>query len=250
MRKMIINLKLTMESGQPPNFIWSKDGDKYFRYIGGEKCYIWEDNGLRCTEGFEDYVLKLLRGSDDLNAVYKKISTDAVTKQAIKKYSGLRVTLSDPWETLVCFICSVNNNIPRIRRNVQSLMREGRVLTPEEILRADLSRCCLGFREKFLRETAELALSYDLEKIGKTDYKTAKQVLMELPGVGAKVADCALLYGYGVLQAFPIDVWIQRAMEKYYRKKKPAEIRKFAEERWGSCAGYANTYLYAAVRGI
>ncbi|MBI5253484.1 MAG: hypothetical protein HY930_03690 [Euryarchaeota archaeon] len=239
-----------MESGQPPNFIWNKEGNKYFRYIDGEKCYIWYDNNLRCTEGFEEHVLKLLRAGDDLNKIYKKISTDAAIKRAIKNYRGLRVTLSDPWETLVCFICSINNNIPRIRKNVQSLMREGRVLTPEEILKADLSKCSLGFREKFLKETAELVLSHDFKKIGETDYKTAKQTLMEFPGVGEKVADCVLLYGYGFLQAFPIDVWIQRAMEKYYRKKKPAEIRKFAEERWGSCAGYANTYLYAAVRGI
>lgn len=246
---MILNLRLTMESGQPPKFIWSREGSKYFRYVGGEKCYIWYDNNLRCTKGFEEYVLNLLRAGDDLNKIYEKISTDAAIKRAIKNYHGLRVTLSDPWETLVSFICSINNNIPRIRKNVQSLMKDGRVLTPEEMLRADLSRCSLGFREKFLKETAGLMYSYDLGKIGKLDYETAKKTLMELPGVGAKVADCVLLYGYGFLQAFPVDVWIQRAMEKYYRKKKPAEIRKFAGERWGSCAGYANTYLYAAVRG-
>ncbi len=247
---MIINLRLTMESGQPPNFIWSKEGNKYSRYIGGEKCYIWEDNGLRCSEGFEEHVLRLLRAGDDLNKIYKKISTDAALKRAIKNYQGLRVTLSEPWETMTCFICSINNNIPRIRKNVQSLMKEGRILTPEEILRADLRNCKLGFRERFLKETAELMSSYDFEKIVKMDYENAKQALMEFPGVGAKVADCVLLYGYGFLQAFPIDVWIRRAMEKYYRKKKPAEIRKFAEQRWSKYAGYANTYLYAAVRGI
>ncbi|MEW6329265.1 MAG: DNA glycosylase [Candidatus Micrarchaeota archaeon] len=250
---MLLNLHLTMSSGQPPEFVWTlAKGERYFRYLNGKKIYIWQQNGkLLCTRGFEKYAENLLRAEDDLSAIYRMISTDAVMGRALEKYRGLRLTRSDPWETLVCFICSINSNIPRIRKNVQSLMRDGEILSPEEMARGDLSACRLGYRCEYLQETARLvSSSFDLEKIGRMDYEDAREALMELPGVGPKVAECVLLFGYGFLEAFPVDVWIARAMEKYYRRKTQKEIREFARERWGEYAGYAQQYLFCYARGV
>jgi N-glycosylase/DNA lyase len=245
---MPLDLDRTLRSGQPSHFLWTKEGDRYYRWIGGERCEIWvEDGTLRQTEGFEAYVQTFLRTSDDLEKVYEHLAPDPILRDAISSQRGLRLTLNDPWETMLCFLCSIHNNLPRIRRNVQSLMPEGRTLSPEELLRTDLGPMRLGFRERYLREAAERAVGLDLDSLGREGYEETKEALLEFPGVGPKVADCILLFGYGFLEAFPVDVWIQRAMEAYYRKR-PWEIGDFARERWGKYAGYAGQYLYGHAR--
>lgn len=238
-----------MESGQPPQFLWKREGFRYCRYIDGKKCCLWHDGKLRCTPGHEGYIRELLRAGDDLEAIYGEISTDPVMKRAVEKYRGLRVTKNEPWETLVSFVCSINNNIPRICRNVQSLMVNGRVMSPGELLTKDLVECRLGFRVRFLKEIARMMPSYDLDKIARMGYEEAKATLMEFPGVGDKVSECVLLFGYGFLEAFPVDVWIARAMETYYGVP-GKKAREYARERWGPLAGYAQQYLYCAVRGV
>lgn len=249
-RKVLINLRLTMESGQPTQFLWMREGNRYYRFFGGGRCYIWEERGLHYTQGFKEYIEELFRVQDDLEGIYRTIGSDDVMKAAIQRYRGLRITKNDPWETIVSFVCSINNNIPRICRNVQSLVRKGKVMSPEEILRTDLKECRLGYREEYLYRLAEMMPSYDLDKIGRMSYEDAKHGLMELPGVGGKVADCVLLFGYGFLEAFPVDVWIKKAMKEYYGISRSGEINRCAEEQWGNYAGYAQQYLYCAIRGL
>ncbi len=248
--ELLINLKLTMESGQPPQFIWNKEGGHYYRFFDGVKCVLFQENKLNYTPIFKDYIMEFLRSDDDLNKIYKKISTDTILKKSIKIYNGLRITKNDPWETLVSFVCSINNNIPRISKNVQSLMINGKILSPEQILKTDLRPLKLGYREKFLYKIGEMMPSYDLSTLGEMDYQEAKSTLMEFPGVGNKVSDCILLFGYGFLEAFPLDVWMQRAMKKYYGISKPKEIDNYAKKKWGEYAGYAQQYLYCAIRGV
>ncbi len=246
---MLLDLRLTMESGQPPQFLWKREGSKYFRYINEKKCYLWQDKELHHTPGYDGYINEFLRAQDDLEEIYGKIATDPVMKRAVEKYRGLRITKNDPWETLVSFVCSINNNIPRICKNVQSLMHKGRILSPEELLSRDLEACRLGFRARFLKEIAEMMPSYDLTKIGRMDYEDAKAILMEFPGVGDKVSECILLFGYGFLEAFPVDVWIARAMERYYGVS-GKNAREYARKRWGPLAGYAQQYLYCHIREV
>ncbi len=248
--KVLVDLRLTMESGQPSQFLWKKDGKRYYRYVGGEKCHLWQEEDLHYTPGFGEYIIELLRAEDDLERIYREISTDDVMRRAIDRYRGLRITKNDPWETLVSFVCSINNNIPRICRNVQSLIHRGRILSPEELLVMDLKPCKLGFREGFLSRIAEMMPSYDLDKIGRMSYEDAKDTLMEFPGVGDKVSDCVLLFGYGFLEAFPIDVWMRRAMKEYYGTSKPREMKTYAAKKWGPYAGYAQQYLYCVIRGL
>ena len=248
--ELLINLKLTMESGQPPQFIWNKEDEHYFRYINGVKCILFQDNELNYTPIFKDYIMEFLRSNDDLYKIYKKIATDKILKKSIKIYNGLRITKNDPWETLVSFVCSINNNIPRISKNVQSLMINGEIISPEQILKTDLRPFKLGYRRNFLKKIGEMMPSYNLSTIGKMDYPEAKSTLMEFPGVGNKVSDCILLFGYGFLEAFPLDVWMQRAMKKYYGISKPNEMNDYAKKNWGKYAGYAQQYLYCAIRGV
>jgi N-glycosylase/DNA lyase len=249
--RALINLKLTMESGQPPEFLWNKDGERYWRELGdGSCCYLWQrDEELLYQGCTESYVREFLRLDDNLEEIYAVISAeDEVMTRAIERFRGLRITKNDPWETLVAFICSINNNIPRIRRNVQCLLSGGCVLPPEQLAAADLTRAKLGFRESYLKATAERVANMDFEALGKLNYTEAKQELMKLQGVGEKVADCVLLFGFGYLEAFPVDVWIARAMRAYYGIDKIKEMRRFARERWHPYEGYAQQYLYMLVR--
>ncbi len=251
---MLINLGLTMRSGQTPEFVWNENGGKFSRLVGGKLCEIFQDGELRFTKGFEDYAMKLLRNDDDLEKIYGKINTDKTMEDAIKKYRGLRITKSDPWETTVSFICSVNNNIKRIRKNVQSLMIDGNVMKPREILNADIRYARLGFREKFLKKTSEAIVGgHSMDDIKNMKYGEALEHLTKLHGIGDKVANCVLLFGYGFLESFPIDTWIRRTMvENYFvgKKTNDKKIREFAQERWGKYAGYANQYLFCYARQL
>ncbi len=251
---MLLDLNLTMKSGQTPEFVWDDDNGKYSRLVGGRLCEIWYDDRLRFTPGFEDYVMEFLRKGDDLEKIYEKINTDEVMGKAIRKYRGLRITKNDPWETTLSFICSAANNIKRIRKNVQSLMINGRVMTPEEILKTDISSARLGFRQKLLKKTAGMIVNgHSLEEIKKMNYGEAVEHLIKLHGVGNKVANCVLLFGYGFLESFPIDTWIRKIMiENYFDGKKTSDkkINEFAVGRWGKYAGYANQYLFCYARKL
>ncbi|MBI3413667.1 MAG: DNA-3-methyladenine glycosylase 2 family protein [Candidatus Aenigmarchaeota archaeon] len=251
---VLLNLGLTMKSGQTPEFLWNCEEGRFSRLIGGRLCEIWHDGELKFTHGFESRVMELLRKDDDLERIYKRINTDGLMGEAIKNYRGLRITKSDPWETTLSFICSINNNIKRIRKNVQSLTVNGAVMTPEEILNTDISFARLGFRQKFLKKTAEMIIGgHSISEVNKMKYEEAVEHLTKLHGIGDKVANCVLLFGYGFLESFPIDTWIRKIMtENYFDCKKTSDrkIREFAQERWGKYAGYANQYLFCYSRGL
>jgi N-glycosylase/DNA lyase len=128
----------------------------------------------------------------------------------------------------------------------------------------ELMACGLGYRAKYVSETAKLVNedTFDLERLKKTAYEVAKKELINLPGVGPKVTDCVLLFSLEKLEAFPVDVWIRRAVLKYYAKHFPNEFVKrisaqeslssseygkmssFGREYFGKYAGYAQEYLY------
>ncbi len=245
---MLLNLRLTMESGQPPEFLWQRRGSRYFRMLE-TRAELWQEGGkLRYSGCSHEYVRRMLRLGDELEEIYGVLCRDEVLSRAVRSFRGLRLTLSDPWETLVAFLCSVNSNIPRIKRCVQAIMgmAGGRMPAPEVLVEAELKHARLGFREKFIRRSAAMVAEGALYGIEKLDFQEAKRELMNLPGVGEKVAECVLLFGYGFLEAFPVDVWIARAMRHYFGVA-PRRIASFAE-RWEPYQGYAQQYLYMLAR--
>ncbi len=195
-----------------------------------------------------------------MKKIYSNISTDNFMESAIREYSGMRVTLNDPWETTVCFILSQYNNMKRIRKITMSLKQkygeraiDGSVKFPtilslNKAKEEDLKECGMGFRAKYILAAAEFCKNnIDLYSLRGRGYDTIKANLMEIYGVGDKVADCIALMGYGELRAFPIDVWVKRTMEKVYfkgRDKKIPKLMDFAQEQWGEYRGYAQQYLF------
>ncbi len=209
-------------------------------------------------------VVKRFRLADDIDKVYDNIGTDKFMHAAISSYRGLRLTLNDPWETTLCFIISQYNNVKRIRGIVKGIVSrfgspisgpDGKVVgmrfpTSAELRGAtlkELESCGAGFRARYIKDAAEFCTyNMDLYKTS-TAYPKLRAQLMEMNGVGEKVADCIALMGYGKLEAFPVDVWVKRTMEKVYFKGKAmgnAEIREFASDLWGGYAGYAQQYLF------
>ncbi len=201
--------------------------------------------------------------NENLARIYDKIDTDPFISQAIAELHGLRVTKNDPWETTLCFVISQFNNIKRIRRIVRSLIDTfgeeveigGKTVRafplPGILANADVSSirgCGTGFRDRYVKRIAQqCSSSVDLAELYDLDYGKAKERLLALHGVGDKVADCILLFGYRKLEAFPIDTWVKRVVEaKYFggRRRSIRQIHRFAERRWEGLSGYANQYIF------
>lgn len=269
-----LNLRYTIESGQPLTFYSNLHvGSRIARlsYVT-EKGFIslkynkesgsisYSFTGEYSDSSASKEIKTRLSLGTDLRAVYEEIATDQFIAKAIAEFYGMRITRSEPWETTLCFVMSQFNNIKRIRRIVLNMISRfgedcGANLrlfpTPEAIASADISdirACGTGFRDRYIKHVAEqFSSSFDPERLYGMKYEAAKEKLMELDGVGDKVADCILLFGYNKFEAFPIDVWVKRVIESAYfkgRKRSVRQIHAFAEERWGSYRGYAQQYIF------
>ena len=168
----------------------------------------------------------------DLDTDYKKILssyTDKHLMTAIKEYDGIRILRQEPWEALCSFIISQNNNIPRIKGIIERLCdtfgdgEDGKKSFPtaaviSQLSVEDLSPIRAGFRAKYIIDAAEKVASgeIDIEKIYALTIDEGRDELIKIKGVGEKVAQCSLLYGFGKVDAFPVDVWVKRIMSELY----------------------------------
>ncbi|HEU5079282.1 MAG TPA: DNA glycosylase [Opitutaceae bacterium] len=187
--------------------------------------------------------------------------SDAHLRLCIEAFPGLGILRQPFGETLLCFLCSATKQIVQIKQMVQLLAeRHGAELVPgihrlptwQEIAAVSetaLRECLLGFRARYIHQTAQFLAQHDgwLEETAALPYAEAKARLCLLPGVGEKVADCVLLFGAGKLEAFPVDVWIIKTMERRYGldRWKPAQIAHFGRVHFGAGAGLAQQFLFA-----
>ena len=257
------DLRETLYSGQIFRFEEMDDG--FWVRVGSSILRI-EQHGDTLRYGGCDraYVRKYLALDEDLASLHSAIEDDEILRPTLHEFPGLRVLRQEPWECLVSFICSSASNIPRIKRKIDALCRlfgfpiefggyqslsfpRAGDLTDEAAMRRE----GLGYRARFLAELNEVAPSLDLESLRSASYDDAKSALVELPGVGEKIADCVLLFSLDFSEAFPVDVWIKRAVQDWYfggRKIPDRDIRQFASDRWGEHAGYAQQYIYHYAR--
>ena len=218
----------------------------------------------------EPLVRGYLRLNDDLEAIYDVIGRDERMRSAMSGYPGLRILRQEPWECLVSFICSANSNIPRISTNVEDMAKSfGRALefdgycrntfpSPDALAEAGeqaLRDLGLGFRAKYVAAAAKriAAGEIDLYSLREASYDDALESLISLAGIGDKVGNCILLFSLDKLEAFPVDVWIDRALREWYpevveQKLSRKAMRPWAQEYYGAYAGYANQYLFHSRR--
>lgn len=187
---------------------------------------------------------------------------DENMQKAIEYGKGIRILNQDPWEMLISYIISAANNIPRISKTIENLsMRYGKSIemngktyylfpTPEELSKAtmqDLRDCNLGFRDKYVYNATRMVLNgkINFKELEELKYEDAKKKLLQIPGVGAKVADCILLFSLHKMEAFPVDTWIKKVMnELYVDSTNITKINQYATEKFGKYAGIAQQYLF------
>jgi len=273
------DLAMTLNSGQV--FHWQKAGNGFIGAIGNNPLYV-EQRGqvlnARGTgeelDGFKPSSLPQLVSNyfaldHPLAQICASFPANPIMTAARDFCRGLRIIRQPKWECLATFICSSMKQVAHIRqisaalRNRFGDQREigGCVLhtfpSAQQIARASekqLRECALGYRARNLRATAQVVSSgqCNLEAWSALPDAELREHLCALPGVGAKIANCVMLFAYDRLRAFPIDVWIERVLRQHYfarRKKMTArQLRAFCETYFGEHAGYAQQYLFHHAR--
>ena len=214
-----------------------------------------------------------LRLDDDLPAIQGEIAFDANVAAQVARYPGLRLLRQEPWECLVAYICSANSNLETIHLNLErmsdafgepltltmpdgdgnAVIRRYTFPTPIDLAEAgeaELRRLKLGFRAPYVHRAAIAVAEkrLDLDYLITAPYPEVKAQLMALKGIGDKIADCIALMSLEKAQAFPIDVWVRRALAEWYfpGQKTPSNrvLLEWAQDYFGQYAGYANQYLF------
>ena len=262
-----IDLRLClMDSAQCFHFDAQENG--FAGVVCGKPVLLWqEDGGVYARSDMDAAELRRFLDLDrDYGALAREFVHIPAAERAIALYPGLRVLNQDPWEALLAFILSANNNVRRILSLVEALCGalgdeaalDGRALrgfpSPEKLAGCDeslLRGLGVGYRAPYLIGTARAVLDgFPLWQLKDMDYFEAHRLLTSLPGVGDKVADCVLLFGCGQTSAFPVDVWVEKLLKSWFgvcgcsRRKLMLQSR----ELLGPNAGLLQQFLFHAAR--
>ncbi len=281
------NPKHIFECGQA--FRWNLEEDGSYTTIAyGKAINVKKENNdiILSNTNMEDFnniwyhYFDLARDYDEIK---KELSKDPILAEAIKFGEGIRILNQEPFEMVISFITSANNQIPRIKKSIELMSKhygekigsEGAQQqghrrfswskteyysfpTAESLSKAkpeDLKEICkVGFRAERIVETARIIArgELDLNSIYNLNRDEGKELLMTLPGVGPKVSDCILLFAFNKDEAFPVDVWVKRVMEHFYLKEDTNVklIGAHGARIFGSLAGFAQQYLFYYAREL
>ena len=262
------DLEATLGCGQV--FHWVREGAGWLGAVGGAALYVEQrGGGLLVPAGMEERAARYLALDHPLAEMCATFPDDPAMAEAARFCCGMRIVRQPAWECVATFITSSMKQVAHIAQISHTLRRRfgvrlewnGREVfdypVPEALARlseADLRACALGFRAKNLLGAARMIAGgeVDLAQVAEMDDAAARAELCRLPGVGEKVANCALLFGFGRLRAFPIDVWIERVLRALYFKRKrkvtAQRLREFSADHFGPFGGYAQQYLFHHAR--
>jgi len=269
-----INIRETINSGQI--FLWENYGNEWF-VLDGDDIIMGKQTPFEMLT-FSKRVKNFFRQDDNYVKILKEITKDKIVKKTSRYYPGLRITRQDPFQCCISFIVSSNSNIPNIRMRLQKLCRKFGTKVrfqkrdfflfpePKRLARAtlqELKECKLGYRSKYVLDTSRAIASgeIDLDELKKIKYEQAKESLLKLPGIGDKVADCIMLFSLEKLDAFPLDTWMLKILQKYYSdkfcidkktisKKRYEDVHQNVLEHFGRYAGYSQQFLYKMERDL
>jgi N-glycosylase/DNA lyase len=297
------NPEITINSGQM--FLWEKlDGTWYGTYgdhilkLSSDHSASFNNDPVKTDTRlsivqkirFESYPemhnwpTRVFRLDDDISKILSDISTDALMEKTIRKGYGLRIMRQEPCQCIVSFVCSSNTNIVMIRKMLKNLSKKfGRKLNLDgrnfftfpsikSLDKADINEirsCGVGYRAKAIKAVAKSIVEHEIEfsVLSNVSYYEAKSALLKIYGIGNKIADCILLFSLDKLEAFPIDIWIARALERHYKQVyctndssinlQPDRglsqfqyqyISEKMRQYFGKYSGYAQQYLYYYMR--
>ncbi len=261
-------IKPTLDCGQA--FRWNENElGQMVGVVGNRALTVYKmENDIvlsGCTkadyEGFWENYFDL--GFDYKGLIESYKGDERIYKGAHYAY-GLRMLKQEPFETLISFIISANNNVKRIKGIIERICQKyGEKIGDnlysfpsaqmlKDVTVEDFASLGAGYRAKYLQGTIKsINDGYDLLSLNDLDYLSAKKEIQKLKGIGPKVADCILLYAYKYRSAFPVDVWMKRIMENFYFDKKEMSkkaIEDYAMENFGDNAGVLQLFLFNYAR--
>ena len=248
-------------------FQWTEEEGGFCARIAGKNVCVWNgSDGIWGAGTDAAFLRRYLDLDTDYASALSEYMWHPQCREAVQTFHGIRVLRQDPWETLLSFILSANNNVNRIRKLTFALMSTygekvvfcGREVCgfpqPEALLAAGedgLRRLGTGYRAPYLMGTARMiADGFPLYALEEMPYEDAHAALLKLPGVGDKVADCVLLFGCGHREAFPVDVWVERLMGAWFgmEEKNRWALGEKSRRLLGKNAGLLQQFLFHAAR--
>lgn len=254
------SLEHTIENGQ--FFTYEKENNYYYITHKDIIFKVKQEKNILVYDNIKEKDLINFFNLDlDLKDALKEID-DKHLLLALEKYWGLRLINQDLWQTIISFICSSASNIPKIKTNLKLISKyfgnkiifdnkeyytfpkPGKIDNIEKLKQAKT-----GYRAKYIYETNKIIKQNPklLDEIKNANYKDAKKILMTLPGIGTKVADCICLFSLGHQEAFPIDTWIKQILEELYLEKQTKtikELEEFIEKHFNENKGLKQQYLF------
>lgn len=261
------DLRLTLNSGQV--FHWREGEGMFFGAIGDQPAVVSQsEGGLEIHAGDPVKVARYFALDHAMPDIVATLPKDEAMQAALRLCRGMRILRQPLWECLATFITSSMKQVAHIRQMSFALrdrFGEKRVLGGMEfaiypsaerlaqVSEEELRACGLGYRVRNLQLTArKVAEGFSLEGLRSAPDEALRAALCSLPGVGAKVANCVMLFAYERLRAFPVDVWIERVLRESYLKRRrkltAGKIQAFADGYFGPYGGYAQQYLFHAAR--
>ncbi len=266
-----VNVTDSINSGQV--FLWKRHDGSWYG-INGESILQVSENFEQDSSSESEY--EFFRLSDNYDMMLKSISKDPVIRRAVKKYRGLRLLRQDPFQCYISFIVSSNSNIPNIRLRLKKLCQKfGKKKSfkndtyyvfpnPKKLADAplgQLQQCGLGYRTKFVKQASQKIADgqIDFDDLKKQSYQTVKSTLVQVPGIGNKVADCIMLFSLEKLDAFPLDTWMLKALEEFYAKRFSIKTKSITTKKYemlhnqvvsyfGAFAGLSQQFLFKSIR--
>ncbi len=262
------SLKHIFECGQC--FRWKPNtSGGYSGVAGGRYAEVYYEDNVLTIKGanikdVNDFWFNYFDLARDYKSIKEELSgMDEFMEKAVKHGNGIRILNQEPFETLISFIVSANNNIPRISGIIEKLCSrygnkiEDNVFTfpsPKELSNTevcDVSECSkAGYRCGYIIDSAKMFSNkpFTPDDFKNCDVNEARKIMQTYKGVGPKVADCVLLFSGSRQDVFPVDVWVKRVMNKLYGVSSHKEINEFAMSYFGNLSGFAQQYLFYAIR--
>ena len=270
-KKFSIDIDNSINSGQV--FLWERHGTNWYGIDGQDILKINQNGAIKSILNSKT---NFFRKNDNIQEIIKSISKDKTVKKAVKEYEGLRIFKQEPFQCMISFIISSNSNIQKIKNSLEKITKKfGKKITienkdfflfpePEKIAKAsidEIKACGVGYRAPFIKEAAKMVVSkkINFEYLEKCDYQEAKKNICLVPGIGNKVADCIMLFSLNKLEAFPLDTWIIKILEKYYSNEFKIETKTITIKQYdmlhekivnyfGPYCGYAQQFLFKMER--
>jgi N-glycosylase/DNA lyase len=269
--KFSINIDNSINSGQV--FLWEKNGTDWYG-INGQDILKINENGI--IKSILNSKTNFFRKNDNMQEIIKSISKDETVKKSVKQYEGLRIFKQDPFQCMISFIISSNSNIQKIKNSLEKISKKfGKKVKiqnkefflfpkPEKLANAsieEIKKCGVGYRAPFIKQASKMIVlkKINFKYLEKCDYQEAKKNICLIPGVGNKVADCILLFSLNKLEAFPLDTWMIKILEKYYSNQFNIETKTITKKQYqilhekivnyfGPYCGYAQQFLFKMER--